>query len=173
MNRIITLSILFSLTLSISCKSQSLNIDEFMKKYKSLKIKFINDKKFRKSRNLVLKSIKTDDISSDTIVFIEDFTDVTANYSCSFYMSGKTINYETYHSYKNGRRKNRLEIRETSLSGISPIIIRAIKNNCFDDVLEKGKKQRFSPNSTVLITIAIKKKYDYTTKTFMINYFKE
>lgn len=171
MNRIIILSILCCTTLSISCKSQNLNIDEFMKEYKSLEIRFINNKHFTKSRDLVCEAIRNDDISSDTVVLVEHFIDVTSHYSCSFYESGETINYETYNN--KGNRMNKLSIRETSLSGMTPVVIKAIKNNSFEDVLKEGNKQRFTPNTIVLVTMAIKNKDNYIIKAYMINKFNE
>ena len=103
---------------------------------------------------------------------VEEFTDVTSSYSCSYYDSENITNYEAYRNNK-GCRRNKPSIRETNLSGMSPIIIRAIKSNRFKDVLEKGKKVRFTPNAIVLITIAIKNKDDYIIKAYMINNFKE
>jgi len=176
MNRIIILIILFTTTLSVFCKSQRLDVDEFKKEYKSLGIKFLNSQYFNKSRNLVFKSIKTNKISSDTVVLVEEFTDETSYYMCSFYESGRILNnYEAFHPYdKDGIIIKKIYIRKTNFSGMTPVIIKAIKNNDLDEVLEKGKELRFTPNAIVLITIAIKEKSsDYAIKTFMINEFKE
>lgn len=174
MSRIKILVVFFCTMLLLSCKSHKLDIDEFAKEYDSLGVKFFNEEYFVRCRKLVFESIKPDYIGGDTIVLIENFTNCFLRYSCYFYMSEEIPNYKTYYAKDDfGKNEFAISLVSSNLSEMSTPFLRAIKNNCLNEAIEKAKKQIYTPHSTVVITIAIKEEDDYVITCYLTSTYNE
>lgn len=164
----IILALLISTIFSISCNSQDLKVNKFLKEYKALDIKFVNHKIYNKSRKAAIAIRKETLKKADTLILVEYFNDITANYSCSIYNSNELICYDILTSFKD----KKVKVVETNLCGITPHLINAFKSNTLEVFLEKGKNIRFTPNTKILITIALKENGEYHMKSYMTNNFK-
>ena len=167
----IYLFVFFNIATLSSCWSQGLESRQLEGGYNSLGIKFINDKDFKESRHLALSKIEFEHFRRDTLVFVEYFIDVTGNYSFGLYESGTISCYDIVNKDVDKTRTTR-EIVPKDICGLTPFIIKSIKEGNLKDVLEKGEKQRFTPNTTIIITIAKKEGKDYNIKAYRINNFK-
>lgn len=167
----IYLIVFFSITMFSSCLAQSHYIKQLENGYNSLGIKFINDKIFKESRRFALNKVKKESVRSDTLIFIESFIDVTGKYSYGFYDT-KTIHCYDIISKDGGKRKSALKIVSTNLCTLNSFIVKSIKEGNLRNVLEKGEKQSYTPNTTLIISIAIKKGEDHNVKIYKTNSFK-
>lgn len=172
MNKIyIYLIVFFNITTLSSCWSQGLDSKQLEGGYNSLGVNFINNKDFKEFRHLALSKIEFEHFSRDTLIFIEYFIDVTGNYSFGLYESGKISCYDIVNQDV-GKTRTTRELRQKDICGLTPYIIKSIKEGNLKDVLDKGEKQRFTPNTTIIITIAKKEGKDYNIKAYRINHFK-